>query len=202
MIINNCVQGSPEWFSARAGSVGASSVDKIVTTTGKSSTQRQAYLYQKAAEKLTGTIAETYSNANMATGVEREQESRELFAMIHDVEIEQVGLILPFEGAGYHCSPDGIVKGKNEGLELKNVLGSTQVKYLDKGEMPTEYKLQIQMSLLVTEWDVWNFFTYHPGLPPFDLRVGRDEKLIKAIKTELQLFSEDLDKLVNKLKGE
>jgi len=200
MIINDCIQGEPAWFAARAGSVGASSVDKIVTTTGKQSTQRQTYLYQKAAEKLTGTIAETYSNANMAMGVEREQESRELFAMIHDVEIKQVGLILPFEGAGYHCSPDGILVGKQEGLELKNVLGSTQVKYLDKGEMPTEYKLQIQMSLLVTGFDVWNFFTYHPGLPPFDLRIGRDEKLIKEIQIELQIFIEDLNNLVEKLR--
>ena len=200
MIINNCEQGSPEWFEARAGSVGASSIDKLITTQGKPSTQRKAYLYQKAAEKLTGKVAESYSNANMAMGVEREQESRNLFSMIHDVEIEQVGLILPFEGAGFHCSPDGILTGREEGLELKNVLASTQCKYLDKGELPTEYKLQVQMSLLVTSWDYWHFFSYYPGLKPLDLKIGRDENLIKAIKIELALFIEDLEKLVNKLK--
>jgi len=112
MIKIDCQQGGPEWFSARCGSVGASSIDKIITTQGKPSTQRQTFLYAKAAEKLTGKIAESYSNVHMGNGIILEQESRDLFSLLHDVEIEQVGLILPFEGAGFHCSPDGILSGK------------------------------------------------------------------------------------------
>jgi len=199
-IIDHCIQGSEEWFKKRVGSVGASSINKIITSTGKRSTQRKAYMYQLAGEIITGVKAESYSNANMEEGVLREQESRELFEFTHNVEIEEVGLILPFENAVYHCSPDGIIKGKEEGLELKNVLASTQVKYLDKNVLPTEYRLQCQFSLFVTGWDVWHFFTYHPGIKPFYIKVLRDEELIKIIHAEINIFIGELETLVNKLK--
>lgn len=200
MIIDNCEQGSETWFEKRCGSIGASSVSKIITSTGKRSFQRKAYLYQLAGEKITGVKAESYSNANMKEGINREQESRELFEFTYNVEIEEVGLILPLEGAGYHCSPDGIVKGKEEGLELKNVLASTQVKYLDKGVLPTEYKLQCQFSLFVTGWNVWHFYSYHPGIKPFYFKVSRDKELIRLIHAEVNIFNRELTTLVEKLK--
>jgi len=200
MIIDNCEQGSETWFEKRCGSIGASSVSKIITSTGKRSSQRKAYLYQLAGEKITGIKADSYSNANMEEGINREQESRELFEFTHNVEIEEVGLILPFEGADYHCSPDGLVKGEEEGLELKNVLASTQVKYLDKGVLPTEYKLQCQFSLFVTGWDIWHFFSNHPGIKPFYFKVSRDEELIKLIHAEVNIFNRELTTLVEKLK--
>ena len=65
-------QGTAEWFKARAGSIGASSMSKIITSTGKASTQRKGYLYQMTAETITGEKTESYSNQNMENGLTRE----------------------------------------------------------------------------------------------------------------------------------
>ncbi len=75
-IIRSCVQGSDDWFKLRAGSVGASSMSKIITSTGKRSTQRKAFLYQMAGERITGNKTETYSNGYMQSGIEKEESGR------------------------------------------------------------------------------------------------------------------------------
>ena len=52
MITSDCVQLSPEWFSEHAGIPGASTMDKIITSTGKPSTQRKDLMYKLAAEAM------------------------------------------------------------------------------------------------------------------------------------------------------
>lgn len=195
----NIIQGTDDWFAAKCGKVGASSFNKIITSKGARSTQRKAHIYALAGEILTGKKAESYSNAHMQNGLDMENESRELFAFLNNLEIEEVGGIENPNMESVFISPDGIIKGKEEGLELKNVLASTQVKYLNKGILPTEYKIQIQMSLAVTGWDIWHFFSYHPGLPPLYIKVPRDEELIKIIDRELKLFVKELNKIVQQI---
>jgi len=193
------LQGTPEWLAFRCGSVGASSISKIVTSTGKASTQRKGYLYQMAAETITKEKTETYSNKNMEDGLAREQETLDAFSFVTGIQIRPVSLIKSGDGLAYHCSPDSIRVDKEEGVEVKSVLPATQVKYLDKGILPTEYRLQCQGSLMVTGWNIWHFFSYHPSLPPLHVIVKRDEKLITVIKEEIQKFINDLDELVARL---
>ncbi len=199
-IISDILQGSDEWFKYRVGSIGASSISKIITSQGKRSSQRKAYLYELAAEAITGEKTESYSNQNMEMGNEREAESRMVFEFEHG-DVEEVALIKNPDIEGAHCSPDGILVDKKEGLELKNVLPKTQVKYLDKAKLPTEYKLQCQFSLFITGWELWHFFSYCPGFRPLYIPVKRDEQLIKTIKTEVELFVKDLNELIERLKG-
>ena len=200
-IIRDIKQGSDEWFELCLGSIGASTISKIITSTGKKSTQRKAYMYKLAGEKITGKKEESYSNLHMENGLEREEKSKKFFEISEGVEVEDIAMIFPFEGAGYHCSPDGIIIGKEEGFEQKNVIASTQAKYLDKGILPTEYRLQCQFSLFVTGWVLWHFMSSHPGMKRLKLKVKRDEKLISVIKKETDLFLEELDILVKKLKN-
>jgi len=200
-IIRGIDQGSPEWFSLRVGSVGASSISKIITSTGKKSTQRQGYLYTLAGEILTGKKTESYSNQYMQDGIDREPQTRMEFQLETMKQVEEVALIFPDGRPGWHCSPDGILVGEEAGLELKSVIPATQVKYLDKGVLPTEYRLQCQMSLFVTGWDLWYFCSFCPGLKPLIVNVERDEKLIEIIKEDLNLFISDLNKLVDRLRG-
>jgi hypothetical protein len=71
------VQGSPEWKALRCGRVTASRVADVVarTKTGYSAS-RANYLAQLIAERLTGTPAESYTNAAMQHGTETEPEAR------------------------------------------------------------------------------------------------------------------------------
>jgi len=194
-------QGDDIWMKLRTGSIGASSMSKIITSVGKASTQRKGYLYQMTAETMTGEKTESYSNQNMENGLTREQETLDAFSFITGMQIRPVSLIKPGNGMAYHCSPDSIVVDKEEGVEVKSVIPATQVKYLDKKVLPSAYRLQCQFSLMVTGWNIWHFFSYHPALPPLHIVVKRDEKLITIIKDEVARFLSDLDTLVTQLKS-
>jgi len=201
-IIRYIDQGSDEWFDYRRGSVGASSISKIITSTGKPSTQRQDYMYKLAAEKITGKTAESHKNQNMINGTEYEDQTRMRFMLQTNKTVEEVGLIIPKLKLGWHISPDGIIQNEEAGLEIKSVLSATQCKYLDKGKLPTEYILQCQMSLFVTGWNKWYFCSASCEsieLPILIIEVNRDEKLIANIEKELTSFVNDLYELTSKI---
>ncbi len=191
-------QGSPEWFTARAGIPGASCFDRIVTTKGEPSKQAKNYLYELAGERIVGAKMETYQNAAMQRGIEMEAEARALFQMIKDVEVEEVGICYPDEGKRYACSPDGLLQ--DAGLEIKCPLIHTHVGYLLAGTLPTDYTQQVQGSMLVTGFERWFFMSYYPGLPPLILKVNRDWKFTATLKIELEAFCEELDAVETRLR--
>jgi len=198
MKILNFEQGSPEWFAARCGVPSASQFDKIVTTKGEPSKQREKYLYQLACEAVTGKKEESYQNDAMKRGIEMEAEARTLFEMVTGLVVEPVGFILS-DSEGYGCSPDGLV-GIDEGIEIKCPLGSTQVAYLLNGELPMDYFQQVQGSMAVTGRNAWHFVSYYPGLAPLIIKVNRDVAFINKLVSELNVFCADLKQIVAKIK--
>ena len=74
------IQGSAEWLAERSGKVTASRIaDIIAKTKSGPSTSRANYMAQLVAERLTGTVAESYTNAAM-------HENLALYARIGFVE--------------------------------------------------------------------------------------------------------------------
>jgi putative phage-type endonuclease len=197
-IIVECEQRSEEWLSACCGNVGASSIDKIVTTKGEPSKQRTEYMMTLAAERITGKQEVGYVNQAMLNGIERENEARMLFEMAHGVEIKQVGLIYKDERKLCHISPDGLIED-TEGFEVKNPLSRTHIKYLLDNKLPTDYFGQVQFSLYVSEREFWWFASHYPGLRPLFIKCARDEKWIEKCEKELNAFNEELDEMVKKL---
>jgi len=195
-IIKDINQLSDEWFSMRCGSIGGSSIQAVMTG-GKGKT-RKSLMYQLASEIITGEKYQFNSTQAMDEGVRREAESRDTFCFITGLDVEEVGLIKG-DIEGTHCSPDGLTSD-GAGLELKNPMAHTQVKYIDEDRVPLEYVKQVQFSMWITGYDFWWFFSYYPKLKPFLLRVGRDEKLIKQIETETIKFLDELNVLVKKMK--
>jgi len=164
-------QRSPEWFEVRRGLPTASSFDKVVKADGTPSKQSKAYMYQLAAERVAGIREVTFTSAAMEEGIRREAESRRVYAMLREVEVEEVGFCIDDSGR-YGCSPDGLV-GEDGVLELKNPTGKVHVEYLVGGKLPTAYLQQVQGQLLVTGREWCDFVSYHPGLPTFIVRVER-----------------------------
>ena len=80
MEILDCAQNSEEWYQARLGSIGGSSIPKILAKKrgNSESKMRQDLRYQMAAEILTGTREESYSNKYMERGHKYEPEARAL----------------------------------------------------------------------------------------------------------------------------
>jgi hypothetical protein len=96
--MSEIIQGSPEWKALRCGKVTASRVADVVakTKTGYSAS-RANYLAQLIAEHLTGTAAETYSNAAMQHGTETEPEARDAYCFYQGVTVEQVAFFVSYD---------------------------------------------------------------------------------------------------------
>lgn len=202
IILSDIAQGSDEWMNLRAGSVGASGVSNIITSTGARSKSRDDYMLQLAGERITGACEETFQSQAMKNGIEREAAARALFEMISGEEIKQVGIVFKDEWRLAHCSPDGLLDGYlPAGLEIKNPMIKTHCKYLLSGKVPTEYFGQIQHSLYVTERDTWYFMSHYIGLPPLIIECHRDEAFQKRLAEELDSFCTDLLKTVEKIKA-
>lgn len=199
IILDSITQGTQEWFAEKLGKPSASNISKILTNDGKPSKQRDGYLYELAAEIITGQRVESYQNENMIAGQDREQESRTLYELMNNVEVQQVGVIYKDRDKKFLCSPDGVVN-MEYGLELKNVLPKTQIKYLLDGGLPAEYFGQVNFSLYVTGFKFWDFLSYAPGLKPLLIRVLPDDKFIKTLEIELNKFCEELETIVEKIK--
>lgn len=196
MKIIQCAQGTEEWFKARLGIPSASNFDKIVTTKGEPSKQAIKYLFKLAGEKVSGKQEETYQNDAMKRGVLLEDEARQLYQLMNDVAVEQVGFCVD---NGYGCSPDGLV-GEDGMIEIKCPSIATHVEYILEGKLPTEYFQQVQGQLLVTGRTWCDFVSYYPGIKPLIVRVTRNEKFIDVLKAELEGFVNSLEETVNKIK--
>jgi putative phage-type endonuclease len=197
-IIIDCDQRSEEWFAAICGNVGASSIDKIITTKGEPSKSRTDYMMTLAAERITGKAETGFTTQAMLNGIEREAEAITFFELMHDCTIQQVGLIYKDEKKLMHCSPDGLI-GNKSGFEVKNPMSKTHIKYLLDNKLPTEYFCQIQFSLYVSERETWFFMSNYSGLKPLIIECQRDEKWIEKCAKELNSFNQELSEMVRQL---
>ena len=200
MITLDVVQGTPEWFAARAGVPSASCFDKVVTSKGERSKQREKYLYQLAAEKVTGIKEESFQSEAMRRGIEMEAEARSFYELNRDVEVSIVGFCYPNEHKMVGCSPDGLV-GDGGMVEIKCPASYTHVGYmLDSETLVGEYFQQVQGQLFITGRDWCDLISYYPGLKPVIVRVGRDNKFCLKLADELTALCDDLNKVVEKIK--
>ena len=199
MKICNHEQGSPEWFEARLGIPSASMFSKIVTTKGVWSTQADSYINQLVAERLTGEREEIYQSHHMIRGTELEPEARDMYCLVKDVEVQEVGFCL-HDTLKAGCSPDGLI-GEEGGLEIKAPAPATHVEYLRGGVLPSRYKQQVMGCLWITQREWWDFVSYHPNMKPLIVRVERDEEYIAALEEcvtkAVNLIEENVNQFFN-----
>ena len=200
LVITDIVQGTDQWFAEKLGKPSASKMDRIITPKGQPSKQREGYLWELVAERISGNVTSTYQSQAMLDGIEKEASSRQLYELIYDVEVEQVGMIYQDEQKRFLASPDGIIN-REYGLELKNPLPKTQVGYLLSGKVPNEYTVQIQASLLISGFSRWAFMSVVDGLPALIIDVQRDWDFTAKLSVALNDFCSELDELEAKLRG-
>lgn len=174
MIIIDCEQGSPEWFSVRLGIPTASKFNKIITSIKlEASKSAENYINKLIAEWLIEKTDEEYQSEWMKRGHEIEEEARDYYEFTTDAEIKKVGFC--FENAKrFGCSPDALINEKG-GLEIKCPSAGVHVGYLIANKVPTEYRLQILGSLLVTDREWWDFISYHPEIDALIVRTHRED---------------------------
>lgn len=186
------IQGSDAWKQLRLGKVTASRIADLMarTKTGYSAS-RANYMAQLIAERLTGTVAESYTNAAMQHGTETEPEARAAYEFYQGVTVTQVAFAPhpKIEQAG--ASPDGLVD--EDGLvEIKCPQTATHLETLLGQAVPGKYadQMQFQMSCTGRKW--CDFVSYDPRMPEhmrmFIKRVPRDDKRIAEIEGEIASF--------------
>ncbi len=188
MIVSNHEQGSDLWMLDRTGIPSASNFSKIFTTALKPSTQAGAYMNQLLAEWKTGEKESIYQNDAMTRGIEMEAEARQAYEFINEVSVMECGFCFKDETKLVGASPDGLVEGGQGLLEIKVPKPSTHVGYLLSGKLPSTYFPQVYGQIWVTGRDWCDFISYSPGLPTFEIRVEREQKIMDGIDVVMGKF--------------
>lgn len=199
MQILDMEQGSEAWFKARCGMPTASMFKTVLASGrgGEDSKTRGKYLRQLAGERLTGVPMETYSNGHMDRGKIMEDEARDGYAFLKNVDPQRVGFII---NGPKGCSPDSLI-GANGMLEIKTVLPDILIEKLLKGTFPPEHKAQTQGGLWVAEREWIDLCVYWPKLPPFIIRETRDEVYIRALARAVDEFNAELAEIVERVRS-
>jgi len=196
-------QGSPEWFAQRCGKATASRISDIVakTKTGYS-TSRANYMAQLVVERMTQTVAESYSNSAMEWGVENEPFARAAYEAKTGNMVDQVGAIdhprIPMSAA----SPDGLV-GDDGCLEIKCPNTATHIETLLGDEPAKKYYDQMQWQLSCTNRSYCDFVSFDPRMPShlqlFIKRIERNDEYIEQLEKEVVQFLMEVEDKVKKL---
>lgn len=186
-------QGSVEWFECRMGIATASEFDSLVTPKWEIRKGKMVYSYlaRKLAEKWRGEPLLGFQSLQMEQGAIREKEARPWYEFQSGRSIRVVGFVTSDDGK-VGCSPDGLFED-GSGIEIKCPECPTHVRYLLDGELPDDYRAQVQGSMFVTGATHWTFLSFCRGFPPFTLTVERDDEAQEAIEKAVRSFNERLD---------
>lgn len=182
----DCVQQSPEWFAARCGKVTASRIADLMakTKTGWGAS-RANYMAELVAERLSGTVAEGFTNAAMKHGTETEPMARAAYQFFRDAEVQEIGFVLHPVIDMSGCSPDGLV-GTDGMVEIKCPNTATHIDTLLGAGIPDKYLKQMQWQMMCCERSWCDFVSFDPRLPTrmqlFVQRVSRDETALLEIE--------------------
>ena len=204
-IYDQLEQGSTEWLEARRGIVTASTVGKLLTSTGKiaNNDTSRGLIETLAIERITGRVEYIHPTRDMQRGTILEPFARDLYAQ-HYGEVQEVGFIRCDDVgdgivAGY--SPDGLV-GDDGLLEIKSRTPRIQMRTIRTGRVPAANLAQLHMGMLIADRPWIDYCSYSPGLPLFVTRVHHDTDWRDAIIDALTQAEEHINDLIHDYRAE
>lgn len=192
-------QGSDEWRQLRLGIPTASAFDRIITEVkGEIAEGRWAYAYELACERL--LREDTSPPIDTLRWVERgkllEADAVKHYETVCGQTTDQIGLIMSEDGS-MACSPDRIHTDRLGGVEIKAPMAPNHAKYMREGP-GKKYRWQVYGSLLISDFEFWNFVSYHPNLKEVVIpytRTAEATKEIKKLETALDQFKDEVDEI-------
>jgi len=196
-------QGSDEWFAVRCGQVTASRVSDIIAKTKSGwGASRANYMAQLIAERLTGEVADSYSNSAMQWGIDHEQEARTAYEFYENEGVQEIGFV-QHNDLESGASPDGLV-GKDGLIEIKCPNTATHIQTLLDQKIPKKYETQMLWQLECTDRKWCDFVSYDPRMPEnlklFVKRFERDDERLDEIRTMVADFIGELEDKLTQLK--
>lgn len=199
----NAPQGTAAWLQERAGFATASRLADVMAKikTGEAAS-RANYRAELVAQRLTGQVQESFTNAAMTHGTETEPFARAAYEIKFGTIVNECGFIhhpvIEWSGA----SPDGLID--QDGLiEIKCPNTATHIDYLLKGVVPAKYQPQMLWQMACTGRQWCDFASYDPRMPEelqlFVVRFNRDDEKIKEAETAVIEFLNEVQQTVEAL---
>ena len=184
-------QNTDAWYQIRSGIPTSSAISRIITPTGKLSSQAEQYMYDLIAERIMGHPLDGFQSDDMKYGQEMEDEAVAFYEYSHTVDTVRVGFVTTDDGR-LGASPDRAV-GDSGLLETKCPKYGAHVGYLFKKPVDKTHYPQIQCQLYVTEREWVDILSYNPDLPQAEVHVERDDKFIALMAQAVKEFCDELD---------
>ena len=201
--MDNVEQRSDEWFAVRCGKVTASRVSDVIAKTKSGwGASRANYMAQLIAERLTGEVADSYSNSAMQWGTDHEDEARMAYEFYQNAKVQKIGFV-QHNDLESGASPDGLVE--DDGLtEIKCPNTATHIQTLLDQKIPKKYETQMLWQMECTGRKWCDFVSFDPRMPEdlklFVKRFERDDKRLDEIRTMVADFIGELEDKLTALK--
>lgn len=190
-IYDDVEQGSQDWLDLRCGILTASTIGKMLTTTGKLADNETARGLAKTliAERISGHVEYVHPSFDMQRGTMDEPYAREMYAE-HYAPVTEVGFATLDVGEfKIGASPDGLV-GDSGGIEIKSRAPKTQLQTFLTDEVPTGNLAQIHACMFVFDREWWDYVSYAGGWPIYVKRVYRREQWDDAIVAAVNAYEQ------------
>lgn len=196
-------QGSQAWLQMRLGKLTASRMADVLAA--KTTAARRNYMAQLVAERLTGSIGESFTSGPMAWGTDHEPIARAEYEILTDSTVDQVAFVDHPVIAWCGASPDGVI-GDDGLIEIKCPNTATHIDYLLGKKPPTKYLPQMALQLACTGRKWCDFVSYDPRMPErhrmFVVRYKPDAAYLAKIEEEAQLFLGEVSAMIEALSAE
>jgi hypothetical protein len=192
-------QYSEAYDRLKLGIPTSSNFHKIITPQGKPSKQWRGYACVLIAERILQQKIEFYNSPAMERGLIVEADAADWYEFDQDVTTQRVGFITDCDQT-MGCSPDRLV-GEEGLLEIKAPLPHTQVEYWISGEVSERFRPQLQGQLYISQRSWVDIVCWHDVLPKIVMRVEPDEKFIKTLDRELQIFNFFIERVMEKIRA-
>lgn len=187
-------QGSDEWHALRCGRLSASEMNRIITAKTlkyAENGESRIHLFELLAQRVSGRVEPQFISDDMLRGREDEVDAR----IAYDENFSPVktcgGITNDKWGFTLWYSPDGLV-GDDGLIECKSRRQKYQVQTIITDEVPSEYIIQIQTGLLISERKWCDFISYSSGWHMVPIRVEADPVIQDAIVRAATAFEDAL----------
>jgi len=200
MIIHKVDQRTAEWNRLRRGIPTTSNFPKIVTPIEcKPSKSARPYMFRLVAERLLNENFDFREVTEwMERGIELEPKAANRFEIDNECVLDP-GYFLTDDSGRWGCSPDRIIRGRNEAVEIKCKAPWNHIAYLIDG-LEYDYKPQVQGQMMVGEFNTVHFYAYSDLLQPMHRVILPDTKYIKDLHQHLTDFCDKLDETTHKVR--
>ena len=199
-------QNTLQWLQRRKGIPTASMFSEFINYAHKTgsmslseSETAKLYKYQLVAERILQRPLQRKKVDTAAAnhGREYEETAAQAFANKLKVSLDPGGFVT---NGWAGCSPDRLIVGTNDAVEIKCPQPWTHCRYLGEGAEDA-YELQVQGQLWIGGYDHVHFWSWsdEPNFPPVYRKTARDERFIQRLTEKVMEFARLVDKAEQKV---